>query len=92
MLPQARRQAAEPFREHSARGDTRGRVCVPPDERCGHAGGVRAGPDPDLLGFVGMQIEMTGLTGRKVQLHTAPMLSLYFRHEVLKEARMLHAA
>jgi len=47
---------------------------------------------PSLLDFAGMQLELSELIGREVQLHTPPMLSPVFRHTVLKEARMLHAA
>lgn len=47
---------------------------------------------PSLLDFAGMQMELSELIGREVQLHTPPMLSPVFRHEVLNEARMLHAA
>lgn len=50
------------------------------------------GKTPSLLDFAGMQLEMSEFIGREVQLHTPPMLSRYFRHEVLKEARMVHAA
>jgi predicted nucleotidyltransferase len=47
---------------------------------------------PSLLGFAGMQMELSAAIGREVQLCTAPMLSKYFRDRVLREARMLHAA
>lgn len=47
---------------------------------------------PSLLRFAGMQLELSELLGREVQLSTPPMLSRYFRDEVLREARMLHAA
>lgn len=47
---------------------------------------------PSLLGFAGMQIEMCTLLGRQAQLSTPAMLSHYFRDEVLREARPLHAA
>lgn len=50
------------------------------------------GRTPSLLDFAGMQMEMTELIGREAQLHTPPMLSRFFRDEVLREARMLHAA
>lgn len=50
------------------------------------------GQTPSLLTFAGMQIEMSTMIGREVQLHTPPMLSKYFRSEVIGEARMLHAA
>ena len=47
---------------------------------------------PSLLTFAGMQLELTELLGREVQLATPPMLSRYFRDQVLHEARLLHAA
>ncbi|MBC7772171.1 MAG: nucleotidyltransferase [Pyrinomonadaceae bacterium] len=50
------------------------------------------GLTPSLLDFAGMQLEMSELIGREAQLHTPPMLSKFFRGEVLREARMLHAA
>jgi|GEM_PF-1415561 len=50
------------------------------------------GSVPSLLAFAGMQMELSTLVGREVQLCTPPMLSRYFRHEVLREARLLHAA
>jgi predicted nucleotidyltransferase len=39
-----------------------------------------------------MQMEMSQIIGRNVQLCTPPMLSRYFRDAVLEEARLLHAA
>lgn len=50
------------------------------------------GRTPSLLRFAGMQTEFTQLLGRPVQLSTAPMLSRHFRDEVIRDARMLHAA
>lgn len=47
---------------------------------------------PSLLVFAGMQMELSALVEREVQLCTPPMLSRYFRHEVMREARLLHAA
>lgn len=47
---------------------------------------------PSLLRFAGMQMELRELLGREVQLSTPAMLSRYFRAEVLREARLLHAA
>ncbi|MBX3380819.1 MAG: nucleotidyltransferase family protein [Phycisphaeraceae bacterium] len=47
---------------------------------------------PSLLRFAGMQMELSELLAREVQLSTPPMLSRYFRDQVLREARMLHAA
>lgn len=50
------------------------------------------GKSPSLLAFAGMQLEMNAMLGREVQLCTPPMLSRYFRNEVIREARVLHAA
>lgn len=50
------------------------------------------GKTPSLLKFADMQLELGEMIGREAQLHTPPMLSPYFRDEVLGEARMLHAA
>lgn len=50
------------------------------------------GGAPSLLTFAGMQIELSGLIGREVQLSTPAMLSMQFRNRVLGEARPLHAA
>jgi predicted nucleotidyltransferase len=50
------------------------------------------GRTPGLLGLSGMQIELSEIIGREVDLRTPPELSRYFRDEVLREARMLHAA
>ena len=50
------------------------------------------GLTPSLLDFAGMQLELSAMIGREAQLHTPPMLSRTFRHEVVREARMLHAA
>ena len=44
--------------------------------------GTRVG----LIGFAGMENELSELIGRKVDLNTAGFLSLYFRDEVLEEA------
>lgn len=44
--------------------------------------GVRVG----LIGFAGMENELSGLMGRKVDLNTAGFLSPHFRDEVLREA------
>jgi predicted nucleotidyltransferase len=50
------------------------------------------GRTPGLLALSAMQIELTEMIGREVDLRTPMELSRYFRHEVLREARMLHAA
>ncbi len=47
---------------------------------------------PGLLALSGMQIELSEMIGREVDLRTPQDLSRYFRAEVLREARMLHAA
>ncbi len=38
--------------------------------------------------FFGMQDELSGLMGRKVDLHTPKFLSRYFRDKVIKEAEV----
>lgn len=50
------------------------------------------GRTPSLLGFAGMQMELSKMLDREVQLCTPPMLSRLFRDQVLREARPLHAA
>jgi len=45
-----------------------------------------------LLGLEGLQIELSGILGRKVDLNTAGFLSRSFRDEVLREARTIHVA
>lgn len=52
----------------------------------------RPGQTPGLLALSGMQIELSEMIGREVDLRTPQELSRYFRDEVLREARMLHAA
>ena len=47
---------------------------------------------PSLLRFAGMQMELSELVHREVQLCTPAMLSRYFRDAVLRGARELHAA
>jgi predicted nucleotidyltransferase len=42
--------------------------------------------------FFGMQDELSGILGRKVDLNTPQCLSKYFRDEVLREAQVLYAA
>jgi len=48
------------------------------------------GKTPGLLGLAGMEIELSELIGRKVDLRTAKELSRYFREEVLTEAERLY--
>jgi len=43
-----------------------------------------------LIGFAGMENELSELIGRKVDLNTAGFLSPYFRDEVLKEAEAVY--
>jgi len=40
-----------------------------------------------LIGFAGIENELSELIGRKVDLNTAKCLSPYFRDEVLREAQ-----
>ncbi|MCL4455854.1 MAG: nucleotidyltransferase family protein [Nitrospirae bacterium] len=46
---------------------------------------------PGFIGLAGMEIELTKLLGRKVDLRTAQDLSRYFRKEVVKSARVQYA-
>jgi len=48
--------------------------------------GARVG----LIGFAGMENELSELIGRKVDLNTAGFLSPYFRDEVLQEAEAVY--
>jgi uncharacterized protein len=50
------------------------------------------GRTPGMIRLSGMQIELSLMIGREVDLRTALEISRYFRDEVLREARMLHAA
>ena len=50
------------------------------------------GHTPTLFGIAGMEIELTELLGRKVDLRTAGDLSRYFREEVVKMAEVQYAA
>lgn len=50
------------------------------------------GRTPGLLALSGMQLELSDMIGREVDLRTPLELSRYFRDEVLREAMMLHAA
>ena len=49
--------------------------------------GVRVG-----LAFIRLQDELSGILGRKVDLHTPGSLSKYFRDEVLREAEEIYVA
>lgn len=46
---------------------------------------------PGLFGFAGMELELTRMLGRKVDLRTPEDLSRYFRQEVLDEAQVQYA-
>ncbi len=46
---------------------------------------------PGLLDLAGMEIEMSEMIGRKVDLRTSAELSRYFRDDVLKNARVEYA-
>lgn len=47
---------------------------------------------PGLLGIAGMEIELSELLGKKVDLRTAGDLSRYFRDEVVRMAEVQYAA
>ena len=46
---------------------------------------------PGLLDIAGMEIELTEMFGRKVDLRTPAELSRYFRDDVLEKARVEYA-
>ena len=46
---------------------------------------------PTLLGVAGMEIELSGMLGKKVDLRTAGDLSRYFRDEVVRMAEVQYA-
>ncbi len=46
---------------------------------------------PGLIKLAGMEIELSHLLGKKVDLRTAQDLSVYFRDEVLTEAKEAYA-
>lgn len=50
-----------------------------------------AGQTPSLLTMAGLEIDLSQLLGRKVDLRTAGDLSRYFRDEVVKGAVPQHA-
>lgn len=50
------------------------------------------GHTPGLFGLAGMEIELTKLLGRKVDLRTAQDLSRYFRKEVLGMAAVQYVS
>jgi len=49
------------------------------------------GHTPGLLGVATMEIELTELLGKKVDLRTAQDLSRYFRDEVMRTAQVQYA-
>ena len=51
-----------------------------------------AGHTPSLFGIAGMEIELSELLGRKVDLRTAEDLSRYFRDEVVALAVVISEA
>ena len=50
------------------------------------------GRTPGMIGFGQMILELREIIGREVDLRTPHDLSRYFRAEVLRTARLLHAA
>ena len=50
------------------------------------------GGAPGLLRMAGLEMELSALLGRKVDLNTPGFLSRYFRDEVLAEAEDLYVA
>lgn len=49
-----------------------------------------AGARVGLIGFAGIENELSRLFGRKVDLNTAGFLSPYYRDEVLREAEAVY--
>ncbi len=47
---------------------------------------------PGLIKFAGLEIELTKMIGRKVDLRTPAELSRYFRKDVLAKARVEYVA
>jgi len=47
----------------------------------------RPGHSPGLITLAGMEIVLSKILGKKVDLRTAQDLSTYFRHDVLAEAK-----
>lgn len=45
---------------------------------------------PGLLSLAGMEIELSTILGKKVDLRTAQDLSVYFREDVLSEAKVAY--
>jgi len=51
----------------------------------------RPGFTVGLLAMAGLEIELTQMLGRKVDLRTPPELSRYFRDEVLRDSEVQYA-
>jgi len=51
-----------------------------------------AGHVPGLLRMAGLEIELSGILGRKADLRTAAELSRHFREDVLREAQVQYVA
>ena len=49
------------------------------------------GREPGLIALAGMEAELSGLVGHKVDLRTPADLSRYFREDVLREAEVQFA-
>jgi len=47
---------------------------------------------PGLIGLAGMEIELTGMIGRKVDMRTPRDLSRYFRDEVIRISEVQYEA
>jgi len=50
------------------------------------------GQTPGMFGFGQMILELSDMLGRRVDLRTPDDLSRYFRREVVRHAKLLHAA
>jgi uncharacterized protein len=48
------------------------------------------GRGPGLLGIAGMELDLSEIVGRKVDLRTSAELSRYFRKEVVRQSRVLY--
>ena len=51
-----------------------------------------SGATPSLLDLGGMQVEISALLGREIDLKTPGFLSRHFRDQVLREAKTAYAA
>ncbi len=47
---------------------------------------------PGLIEFIGMEMELSELLGRKADLHTSQSLSHHFRENVIAESRVQYVA